>query len=490
VNAFNAWFLRLTLAVSLLMAGAAPAVPQQPNRSAAQPSVIKPGGTQGLAVAHLAAGLELLNRRKSSEAAEQFVEALQADPECAEAHYNLGLLRFEWGDLEEAAGSFREALRIDPLYAFAQLRLANALTQLARTDQEYVDGAILAARRAIALNPGQPEPHFDHGFLAVKKGDFRTAAAEYEKTLALDAQYPEARLNLCISEYQLADFPRAYTLCRAAVAEGPDRAEAHHYLGLVLSKRNEWENAVEELRAAVRLSPESQETHYAFAQALRKTGHADDAAAEFNVVQRLQETSRTNVQADFREYQARKMVAAGDLDRAIEDYRQLFELRRDARTATNWASAMLWKGDTGGAIQALHTALEIDPGYCWAHYYLGVAWARQHEYDHAREALNMAIKSKPDFAEAELYLGLTYAGQQRFQEAETYLRSAVSMRPDAAAAHYYLGLILERLGKQKEGKAEIDISRRLGPGLKVNASGDGREVGGGIPTASALTSSR
>lgn len=490
MNAFSAWLLRLTLAASLLMGGAAPAVPQQPNRPAAQPSVIEPGATQGAAATHLAAGLELLNRRKSSEAAEQFVEALQADPECAEAYYNLGLLRFEWGDLDEAVGSFREALRINPLYAFAQLRLANALTQLARTDQGYVDGAILAARRAITLNPRQPEPHFDQGFLAVKKGDFRTAAAEYEKTLALDAKYPEAQLNLCISVYQLAEFSRAYTLCRAAVAEGPDRAEAHHYLGLVLSKRNEWESAVEELRTAVRLSPESQETHYAFAQALRKTGYAEDAAAEFKVVQRLQEISQTNIQADFREYQAKKMVAAGDLDRAVEYYRQLLELRRDARTATNLASVMLWKGDTAGAIQALHTALEIDSGYSWAYYYLGVAWARQHDYDQARTALNAALKSKPEFAEAELYVGLTYAGQGRFEDAESYLRSAVAMRPDAAAAHYYLGVILDRLGKHKEGKAEIDIAHRLGPGPKVGTFGGGQEGKGGIPAVSTLTPPR
>lgn len=40
------------------------------------------------------------------------------------------------------------------------------------------------------------------------------------------------------------------------------------------------------------------------------------------------------------------MIAARELDYAIETYRQLLELRRDARAATNLAFALLWKGDT------------------------------------------------------------------------------------------------------------------------------------------------
>jgi tetratricopeptide (TPR) repeat protein len=100
------------------------------------------------------------------------------------------------------------------------------------------------------------------------------------------------------------------------------------------------------------------------------------------------------------------MIAVREFDYAIETYRQLLELGRDARKATNLASALLWKGDTAGAIQTLHAALQMDLNYPWAHYCVAVTRARQHEYDQARAGL----KSKPDFAEAELYVGLTYAG--------------------------------------------------------------------------------
>jgi tetratricopeptide (TPR) repeat protein len=117
--------------------------------------VNEPRVTPSVAASHLAAGLELLNQRKLSQAARQSVQGLQANPEYAEAHYKLGLLRLQWGDLNAAIGSFREALRTKPRYAPAQLCLANAFTQLARANQRYVDEAILAYRRAVSLDPRQ-----------------------------------------------------------------------------------------------------------------------------------------------------------------------------------------------------------------------------------------------------------------------------------------------------------------------------------------------
>ena len=483
MKAFEMLLLPLTLTVSLTTGRVARAAPQQPGRHVASLGVYEPPADQDVAAAHLRAGIELANREKLSEAAEQFVEALQVNPEFAEAHYNLGLIRLKWGDLDGAVRSFREALRINPLYTLAQLRLANALTQLARDDQRYVDEAIAAYRRVLTLDPKQPEAHFNSGFLAAKRLDFRAAAAEYEKTLSLDPKYPGARLNLGISVYKLGDFQRAYSLCRTAVAEEPGSAEAHQYLGLALSKHSEWEAAVQELRTAVRLGPENQEVHYALAQALRKAGRSDEGAAEFKLVQQMQEAWHKNVQAGFREYQVKKMIEAGEVDRAIDNYRQLLQLRKDARTATNLASALLWKGDADGAIQVLQEALRIDPSYAWAHYYLGVSLARKREYEKAREALKEALKLRPDFPEAEFYLGVTHASEGQFQEAAAYLRSAVRSRPDAAPARYYLGLVLEGLGRQKEGKAELEASRRLDPNFSLRQSTSLQGVGGNLPAS-------
>jgi Flp pilus assembly protein TadD len=58
-----------------------------------------------------------------------FREALQLEPDYAEAHNNLGITLASLGKLEEAIGHWREALRIKPGFADAERNLAVALSQ-------------------------------------------------------------------------------------------------------------------------------------------------------------------------------------------------------------------------------------------------------------------------------------------------------------------------------------------------------------------------
>jgi Flp pilus assembly protein TadD len=214
------------------------------------------------------------------------------------------------------------------------------------------------------------------------------------------------------------------------------------------------------------LEPSNREAHYALAEALRNAGRANAAAAEFNIVTHMQRNDSGRLQVRFLNSEAERMTEAGEWDQAISNLRQSLELNKDAKTATKLGCALLSKGNTEGAVQALREALQIDPTYVWADYYLGVAFAREREFDQARQALRAALKLKPGFPEATFYLGLTYAGQRQFQEAEPYLRSAVRMRPDAAPARYYLGLVLERLGRTSEGEAELQVCHLLEPGYR------------------------
>ncbi len=59
-------------------------------------------------------GNALLEAGKLKEAAQAYRVAIQADPEMAKAHYNLGLALGKMRLYDEAANRFREALRLDP----------------------------------------------------------------------------------------------------------------------------------------------------------------------------------------------------------------------------------------------------------------------------------------------------------------------------------------------------------------------------------------
>ena len=56
--------------------------------------------------------------------AERFYkETLRAQPEGADAYFNLGLIYTDSGDLEAAAENFKRVLEIDPNYREAKARL-------------------------------------------------------------------------------------------------------------------------------------------------------------------------------------------------------------------------------------------------------------------------------------------------------------------------------------------------------------------------------
>jgi len=63
------------------------------------------------------------------KAADQFRAALEADPENAEAHIDLGNTFLQLGRPREAAGEYREALRISPSNDLARRSLNAAMKQ-------------------------------------------------------------------------------------------------------------------------------------------------------------------------------------------------------------------------------------------------------------------------------------------------------------------------------------------------------------------------
>jgi tetratricopeptide (TPR) repeat protein len=73
-------------------------------------------------------------RGESEEAAELYQRALALDPEQPEAHYNLGFLAYEGGDLEGARKAFEAAVHYDPGFADAHFNLAMACEEQGDAD--------------------------------------------------------------------------------------------------------------------------------------------------------------------------------------------------------------------------------------------------------------------------------------------------------------------------------------------------------------------
>src|SRR5438067_1602731 len=84
--------------------------------------------------------------------------AAQANPDDAEAHYNLGNALYVKGDHDGAIAEYREAIRVKPDHAEAHHNLGSALD-----DKGDHDGAIAEWHEAIRLKPDLAKAHYDLG---------------------------------------------------------------------------------------------------------------------------------------------------------------------------------------------------------------------------------------------------------------------------------------------------------------------------------------
>ena len=86
---------------------------------------------------HVDIGVNYLNKNQYIDAYQEFKMAIEKDPTCAEAYYNLGRVYKAQGSTQEAIAEFQKALRQRPDYAEAkkELKSLNALSNTATYNQ-------------------------------------------------------------------------------------------------------------------------------------------------------------------------------------------------------------------------------------------------------------------------------------------------------------------------------------------------------------------
>jgi Flp pilus assembly protein TadD len=82
------------------------------------------------------------------------VLALRIRPDCAEVHYNLGIILAMEGKLDEAAASCQQALRLNPDFAEVHNNLGAVLQ-----GQGKLEEAVDSYRQALRLMPDYAEAH-------------------------------------------------------------------------------------------------------------------------------------------------------------------------------------------------------------------------------------------------------------------------------------------------------------------------------------------
>lgn len=115
------------------------------------------------------------------------------------------------------------------------------------------------------------------------------------------------------------------------------------------------------------------------------------------------------------------------------------------------------------AIQELHEALHLDPGYIEVHNNLGVTYYKMGLIDEAEKELKEATRLNPKYLEAHCNLGNIYACTGKLEEALFELNEAIRINPEYAPAHNSLAEIYALQKRSTEAINEFREALRIDP---------------------------
>ena len=183
--------------------------------------------------------------------------ALAGVPKPAAELYHRGLEAARKGENERAADLLRQAVEAHPHFALALGELGVLYLKLKRPEK-----AAEALSASLKLAPEEHSTLLAYGRALLDLGRAGEAEGQFRKALKKNAASPWARFYLGVILLKRREFDEAERELRAAAGAaggGGEIAMAHYYLGGIYWERKEYRRAADELETFLKLAPDARE---------------------------------------------------------------------------------------------------------------------------------------------------------------------------------------------------------------------------------------
>jgi len=211
-----------------------------------------------------------------------FNQAIQLNPNYAEAYYNRGTTRYELGDKQGAIADYDQALRINP-----QLSQAYSNRGAARYELGDKQGAVADFNQAFRINPNDAIAYSNRGIARYELGDKQGAIADYNQALRINPKLFKAYLNRGAARLGLEDKQGAIADFNQALQINPNYAQAYNNRGVVRFGLKDNQGAIADLNQALRINPNFPEAYFNRGLARYELGDKQGAIADYNETLRI-----------------------------------------------------------------------------------------------------------------------------------------------------------------------------------------------------------
>ena len=202
----------------------------------------------------MASARELESRTLFAPAMKEYEEAIEENPNNAEAYYRIGALANELGNTEFAAQRFRQALNIDANHPDA--KRAMTTYHINRGTIARQQGRLSAARSelqaAVRVDPRSSVAQLELGRVHEAEGRLDEAMHAYIASAEADPQNIDTQLALGRGYLAQKQYAAAVTALKAVLDANPDRAEAYTGLGEAYFHQGQEQAARQAFEQAIR----------------------------------------------------------------------------------------------------------------------------------------------------------------------------------------------------------------------------------------------
>jgi tetratricopeptide (TPR) repeat protein len=376
---------------------------------------------------------------------QELEERLRSNPEDLEALVQSGIAEKTAGRLERAHSLFRRAIDLDPDSSVLHFLLAETLYNRGLHEE-----AMRSVRRSIELNPENPDALYLIGFILGDLGRGEEAAEANRRAVMLNPTLVRAHANLSLETYRQSLTPSS---------QQKTSAGAHITLGRALRQKGYFQEALREYEKAIEGAEANAEVLHAMLELYllqRDTGAAiataDRFAREFSPTAKTWNGRGVALQLEGRHSEAE------------DSYKRALEIDPGYPFAHNNLGVLVWhKGDTKNAINAFRRALQAASPPVEARLNLALGLFRRKHIDLSLEAYRQVLSTAPEHPVAWNGIGLILVELEKYSDARNAFARAIQANPEFAEAHYNLSFTLSNLGDFSAALRETKRALSLDP---------------------------
>ncbi|HEY5147129.1 MAG TPA: tetratricopeptide repeat protein [Polyangiaceae bacterium] len=242
---------------------------------------------------------------------------------------------------------------------------------------------------AAKKNPRDYQALLNLGLACEKLSDPSSAESAYKAALAVKPDLEAASEELSALELDAGRSDDAAAVARAGLAKNPSSGPLHENLGLALAAKGDQDNATKELSQAAQITPTDPMLQLTLAHWLN-VWHVRGAAPHLDQARDLAKDDLAMLASIGLEYRL-----AGEFDSCVKTFDHAVAIKDGGEVRTERALCRLGLKDEKGTLADLQAAVQKEPTYAPAHYYLGGRLAMTKHFKEAAAEYSKYLELAP-----------------------------------------------------------------------------------------------